>query len=300
MNGRLILLLTAGGVLVSAAGFILPSFMTPSLMDKVDRMLEEAPEPGGTVLKDIVFRRRFPGRDLLLDIYQPFETPPAAGAPTIVFFHGGSWLQGDKEMIRIIHRFLDKLRREGYAVVAVNYTDSIIKGLAGPVENSMAALLWLRDKGRSFGLDPTRLGLYGVSSGAHLVLMNLPRAMADPGLGVKFVLVEYGPTDLVAMAAGEAFEYSPSLRLFPRRILEKYSPLRYVASDWPPVLIFHGDADRIVHIAQSERLAEALRRKGVPVDFRVIPGGDHAFFNKSQEEWAGMEDHCLEFIRPLL
>lgn len=122
----------------------------------------------------------------------------------------------------------------------------------------------------------------------------------EPGMDLKFVLVEYGPTDLVAMADGDAFGYSRSLRLVPERLLERYSPVRYVAQDWPPVLIFHGEEDEVVSIRQSERLVAELERWGVTYEYHPIPGGNHGFFNMSQSDWEEMEDACLRFIVPLM
>lgn len=43
-----------------------------------------------------------------------------------------------------------------------------------------------------------------------------------------------------------------------------------------PILIVHGDADKIVDISHSERLYDALKRQECPARFQVIPGYGHA------------------------
>ena len=53
------------------------------------------------------------------------------------------------------------------------------------------------------------------------------------------------------------------------------SPLDYVNKDSAPFLIFHGDKDGIVPLAQSQELAEALKKAGVEVDLRVVKGSGH-------------------------
>jgi len=59
-----------------------------------------------------------------------------------------------------------------------------------------------------------------------------------------------------------------------RRALEA-SPIAHVTPNAPPFFFIHGDADDTVPIAQSEAMAEALRKAGVPVKYRRVPGGGH-------------------------
>jgi acetyl esterase/lipase len=282
-------------------------------------MLEEVAslEPSeGKVLKDLVYKRRLLRKDLTLDIYFPLtsagdggigtvsaaerEAVPDAGYATLVYIHGGSWLHGDKSTIRIVDPFLKDLRRNGIAVVAIAYTAGPAGGLKAPVENCRDALLWLRDSGINYGLDPENMGLYGVSAGAHLAMMVIPFIQKEEGFGLRFLLEEIGPVDLQAMASGDAFGASVLFRLFPSETLEDYSPLNHVNALWPPVLMFHGTADRTVSIRQSEELDRRLTEAGVPHRFHIVPEGDHGFFNKSREEWRVLEQECLQFLLPLI
>jgi acetyl esterase/lipase len=259
--------------------------------------------PDGTVHKDIVYRRGLFNRQEL-DIYMPpdesaLETgdgPPLNGLPTVVFFHGGSWMHGDKADIRVIDRFLDKMRREGWAVVSVNYVTSPIRLLEGPSRNVRRALSWLKENGPEYDLDPRNMGVYSVSAGSHLV-MEAFVASDSPMDEWRFWLNEYGPVDLLRMANGDAFESSERLSRFPDAYLRKHSPLLDVAKPFPPTAIVHGDADRTVALAQSELLAERLAEVGTEVSLKIIPGGDHGFFNKSQEDWMEMEDEFIIFMR---
>jgi dipeptidyl aminopeptidase/acylaminoacyl peptidase len=45
------------------------------------------------------------------------------------------------------------------------------------------------------------------------------------------------------------------------------SPLHYVTKDAAPFLIMHGDQDAVVPLAQSVKLAQALKRAGVELAF---------------------------------
>ena len=57
--------------------------------------------------------------------------------------------------------------------------------------------------------------------------------------------------------------------------IKKISPALLVTSSAPPFLIYHGDADPLVPLQQSEILIEALKKQGVPAELIVKPGGGH-------------------------
>jgi dipeptidyl aminopeptidase/acylaminoacyl peptidase len=44
-----------------------------------------------------------------------------------------------------------------------------------------------------------------------------------------------------------------------------------------PVLLFHGDVDGLINIAQTERFGTALVEAGVDVTASIVTDGDHAF-----------------------
>ena len=57
--------------------------------------------------------------------------------------------------------------------------------------------------------------------------------------------------------------------------LTKASATYSVKAGDPPFLIFHGDADKSVPIAQSIAFKEALEKAGIPVKLVIVKGGDH-------------------------
>jgi acetyl esterase/lipase len=198
------------------------------------------------------------------------------------------------------------MRQRGYYVVAVNYTASLLRGIAGPVRNAADAVTWVAEHASEYGYNADSIGLYGVSAGGHVALMaasTLVEAKAagtdsadDPPGELAFVFAECAPTDLVAMSEGEAFAGSGVLRLFPKKRLERLSPINSVSPELPPILLFHGDADRTVHINQSRRYADAVRRAGGNAELVEYPGGDHAFLNFSEDVWYRQETRALAFF----
>ena len=55
------------------------------------------------------------------------------------------------------------------------------------------------------------------------------------------------------------------------------SPLTYVRSNSPPVLILHGTADKTVKLEQSEMLDRALARAGAAHELILVAGAPHSF-----------------------
>ena len=100
----------------------------------------------------------------VLDEYAPRAATASAPVPTVIYFHGGAWLGGDKSMALL--RALPYLEM-GWAVVNVNYR-------LGPaplaVMDSRCALRWVANNASTHGFDTARLVVTGDSAGSHLAL----------------------------------------------------------------------------------------------------------------------------------
>jgi len=77
------------------------------------------------------------------------------------------------------------------------------------------------------------------------------------------------------------------------------SPITHVDKDAAPILLLHGDADRLVPMQQSEQLLAKYQQAGVPAELVKIPGAPHAFWNQSQ--WfADVMERAVAFFRTRL
>ena len=54
-------------------------------------------------------------------------------------------------------------------------------------------------------------------------------------------------------------------------------PLRMEPKHFPPLLVLHGDADRVIPVTEGERLAVLANSLGAKVDFVVYEGEGHGF-----------------------
>lgn len=224
-------------------------------------------------------------RPLSLDL----RVPDADGAPLVVFLHGGGFARGSRKVFTPgigVERSFDRIVAAGLAVAACEYRLSGEARFPAQLDDVDAAITWLAAHGAEYGIDPSRLVLWGVSAGATLAaLMGLRRT------DVRGVVDWFGPADLFTMAAhdtGEAPEDTREARWIGGTaaalpdIAREASPAHRIHPGAPPFHIAHGTADVHVPLGQSEQLADALAGAGVPVEFTRVPGGRHF--------WRGVDD----------
>lgn len=224
-----------------------------------------------------------------LDLY----TPEKADGPTpvIVWVHGGAWMGGGKDAGVPALPFVAK----GYAVASINYRFSQHAPFPAQIEDCKAAVGWLKANAKANNLDPERIGVWGASSGGHLVALlgttgSVKDFGGDPGdRRVQAVVDFFGPTDFLQMDAhalpGSTFKHdpagSPESRLVGGPIQEnaekaaRANPIKYVTKDVPPFLIVHGERDPLVPVHQSALLYEALKQAKADVTFYKIAGAGH-------------------------
>jgi len=241
------------------------------------------------------------GYESKLDLILPRQGEDPSPAPTLVYIHGGGWINGTKESS--LMRLLPYLSM-GWAVVNVEYRLGRVALAPGAVEDCRCALRWIRSNAEKYALDVDRIVVTGNSAGGHLSLTTGMLTAGDGfdnrcpqrALGSADAVVEempvaaivnwYGITDLPDLVEGEnAKTYAVAwMGSLPNRdeLSEQLSPLNMVRSDLPPILTIHGDADPIVPYDHAVRLHAKLEEAGVPNQLHTIPGGSHGGFNAEQ------------------
>jgi acetyl esterase/lipase len=229
------------------------------------------------------------GVDLKLDIYHPKGATEEL-RPAVVYVHGGGWRAGDKGGGAGALAIPELIQR-GYLVVSINYRLAPEFKFPAQIEDTSCAIRYLRAHATELKLDPNRIGVWGGSAGGHLgALLGTMDAKAgfDTSGGwtnqssrVQAVVDMFGPADLTARVAGPQKETLTS-QVFGAKsddddILRRASPVTYVSKDDPPFLILHGDQDKLVPMAQSEKLQAALEKAGVPVKLVVVKNAAHGF-----------------------
>lgn len=133
-------------------------------------------------------RGRIPGRLNVAYGPEPKETldvfPPSngrAGAPALIYIHGGYWQMSDKDdTTYIAPAFLDA----GIAFLTLNYSLAPDGDIDLMVDQCRRAVAWIWKNAAEIGVDPDRLYIAGHSAGGHLTAMLLATdwPAVDPGL----------------------------------------------------------------------------------------------------------------------
>jgi len=190
----------------------IPPSIQPRLAHQRWSLLAKVP---GNVIwqRDLVYGQKA-GTDapLLADLW----TPPPGVAPTglaVVYVHGGGWRVGDKDLGT--RTFFRRLAAQGHAVLDIAYCLWPEGDIPAMIAEVKEAVLWVKDNGSQYGLDPERIVLMGGSAGAHLALLaaytaghsSLPPLSGQGDASVRGVVAFYPPADLLLLqesAGGQA------------------------------------------------------------------------------------------------
>jgi acetyl esterase len=180
----------------------------------------------------------------------------------------------------------------GALVASVDYRMGPEHKFPAAVDDSWAALRWVAANAASLGADPGRIGVHGDSAGANLaaVVALLARDAGGPQLRLQSLVYPIADYGLVGgsydkYANGYGILTKAAMAWFRDHYLRspddandwRASPIRAPnLADAAPAIIITAECD-VLH-DDGERYAEALRRAGVPVDYREFSGMIHAFF----------------------
>ena len=219
--------------------------------------------------------------------------------PTVAYFHGGGWVQGDLETH---HGLCARLAKHaGVLVVAVDYRLAPEHKFPAAVEDCLAAYRWLRTKGRDVGADLSRVAVAGDSAGGNLSAV-VSQLGASAGVPAPTCQVLIYPAVDFSLETSSHRELADG-HVIPRdRILwymEQYlksdadksdlraSPLRAPSLEGqPPAMIVTAGFDPLRD--EGRAYGDRLREAGVDVVYREYPGQIHAFVSLTKAIPQGM------------
>lgn len=255
-------------------------------------------------LPDLAYATYTGYQPLKLDLYLP--KPSKQKHPLVMYVHGGSWIGGTSRRAGTFENWpgvLASIAARGYVVASINYRLAGEAKFPAPAQDVKAAIRWVRQNADKYGVDPSRVVIWGGSAGGHLaglagascgVATLSPPADANAAGPVsdcaQGVILWYPITDVETMEIrrpnGEgavANMLGCQLRACPAGFARLASPVAHVDAGDPPFLIIHGDSDKTVPVSQSQNLYDALKAKGVDAELLIIPGVDHSFMGASPE-----------------
>jgi dipeptidyl aminopeptidase/acylaminoacyl peptidase len=212
----------------------------------------------------------------------------AKNLPTIIFPHGGPWGRD----VWGYNGYAQFFANRGYAVLSMNFRGSTGYGKkfldAGNLQwgrkmqdDVTWGVKYLVDEGIA---DPKRVGIFGGSYGGYATLAGVT---FTPDLYAAAVDL-FGPSNLITLMDSIPPYWEAARQMFYQRmgnpttpdgkaLLVERSPLTSAGKIKTPLMIAQGANDPRVNHAESEQIVIALRDRGFPVEYLLIPDEGHGF-----------------------
>ncbi len=229
----------------------------------------------------------FPAQDgLLLHGYLTLPLGDVGKVPFVLLVHGGPWARDSWGFSPLVQL----LANRGYGVLQVNFRGSTGYGKefvnagdrewGGKMQTDLIdAKRWAVAHGYA---DPDKFAIMGMSYGGYATLAALAFAPGEFACGVEAM----GPSNLLTMSRSIPPYWEPMRALFEKRLgspekdevfLRERSPLFSADRIRAPLLIAQGANDVRVKQAESDQIVEAMRKRGLPVEYRLFPDEGHGF-----------------------
>lgn len=260
---------------------------------------------GVTGLPDLVYASPG-GQALTLDLYLP-PGPAATPRPLVVYIHGGLWTDGSRRTSGAFDNWplaLAALAARGFVVASIDYRRAPEATFPAQIHDVKQALRWLRSKAGPYGIDRSRVLVWGADAGGLLAALaavscgaaglesqasgappnpavgpgQRPPAPVDESACAQAAVMWYGIADLTRfgnMPQANQFLGCTPPACGPQRRLA--SPVSYVDRDVPPMLIIHGMEDLVVPVSQAARMNALIQAKNGSVELVLLPGVGYGF-----------------------
>lgn len=184
-----------------------------------------------------------------------WHAEPQAGQPTILFFHGnGGEISGRHERMAFY-------QQQGFGVLFLSYrgygasTGEISE--QGFITDALTAYAFLVAR----GVEPARIAVVGESLGTGVAV----QLAAQKPVGA---LILEAPYTAAVDVAAEVYPWLPVRILMKDQFISR----DHIAQVKAPLLVFHGDADRVIPVEQGRAL---FRMANEPKELVILPGGSH-------------------------
>jgi acetyl esterase/lipase len=211
---------------------------------------------GVTAHRDRPFHET-PERTLKLDVFEPVESGPR---PAMLFFHGGAFVEGDKDQLE---RYAREFAGRGYVTATCQYRLADEATFPAALVDVKAAIEWLRSEGEGYGVDGRKIAAVGWSAGANLAALAAVTAN-EPGFEPEvFPGISSDLQAVVGYAGVYDFEwwdddpephptYLGGTREERPTAYALASPVGQATFETPPTLLVHGIEDDVLPIEQSD------------------------------------------------
>ncbi|MEI6865250.1 prolyl oligopeptidase family serine peptidase [Flavicella sp.] len=268
--------------------------------------------------KETVVYKTVDGIELDMIIFYPDPEKIQKRNPWMMHVHGGGWAGGSKykNFRKPFLGTLKSLLENGVICVTIEYRRTRGNSHAyDAVVDAKDATRFLLKNAEKYKLDSVKYGVWGGSAGGHLCLLTALGNDLDfqgdtelAGISTEFkCVVSYFPaTSLVNpdLVPGSLFEKQQSYtRILGGSLSNKLelakllSPTEHLTETSPPILLLHGENDKVLPIINSTYMVEVAKERNANVELLTIKNAGHSFkgsnISPSIEE---LNQYATEFI----
>lgn len=205
-----------------------------------------------------------------LTIYLPLASVKPTGAGVIVCPGGG---YGHLAMDHEGKQIAEWLNAQGIAAFVLEYRLGPRYHHPAMIDDAHQAIRTVRARSAEFGIEPTRLGIWGFSAGGHLA--STASTHFDAATRPDFAILGYPVISL-----SDAIGHQGSRKNLlgdnpPDYLVENLSNETQVSAQTPPTFLLHTSDDPVVNVENSIRYYLALRKAGVPAEMHIYEHGRH-------------------------
>jgi dipeptidyl aminopeptidase/acylaminoacyl peptidase len=212
--------------------------------------------------------------------------------PVVINPHGGPWARDSWGF----NPEVQYLANNGYAVLQMNFRGSTgygkkffeasFKQWGRTMQNDITdGVQWLIDQGIA---DPKRIAIYGASYGGYATLAGLTLTPDLYAAGVDYV----GVSNMFTFMNTIPPYWKPQLDMMYEMVgnpktdslmLAEVSPVFQVDKIKAPLFVAQGANDPRVNKAESDQMVEALKKRGIQVEYMVKDNEGHGFYNQENQ-----------------
>lgn len=219
-----------------------------------------------------------------LDVYYPKKIKNNNDNPVIVFFHGGSYLEGERR----IHLSVNKksINGAGYVYIPISYRLSGEKTFPAAIDDAKTAIRYLKYNRKKLKINPNKIIVMGYSAGSNLASLtaSTPNIKAFGTEQLKYNKINNKVAGFIGL--GGFYDVEQLLKNFTdtnetryvyRKIHKYYfnqnekikqknisqgSTMNYLNNMKVPTLLLHGDKDITIDYSQTSNYCKLLRESG--------------------------------------
>jgi len=233
---------------------------------------------------------------------------PAKNLPVVINPHGGPWARDNWGY----NPEVQFLANRGYAVLQMNFRGSTgfgrkffeasFKQWGLSMQDDITdGVEWLVKEGVA---DPKRIAIYGASYGGYATLMGITKTPDLYAAAVDYV----GVSNMFSFMKTIPPYWKPMLDMFTEMVgdpekdkaqLTATSPALNAEKIKTPLFVAQGAKDPRVNVAESDQMVEALKKRGVTVQYMVKDNEGHGFRNQENqfEFYGAMETFLAKHLQ---